>query len=265
MAFEVEVIELNEADARPSHLELKVAILGLRPVEVAAPQPHLEVVSGSRRRRSARAAGDGHKFRAELPVSVFDRHALRIQILFGSQVWRASEHPDPGLERRCPRSVRPRADASVGGLRRMFSRSVAKPRQLLVGDWAHDWVSRARAGTFSMAAMPMACVRIASRFSRALRSFAQTSSAFALAKARAGWRVGCVCRMLAIRASRNSLSGQRAIHDALRVAPGAFQQFGKDTRPLFAEGSVRHYYVAYMNTETITPSTARKRNDNCGS
>ena len=93
MAFEVEVIELNEADARPSHLELKVASSDFDQSKSLRLNRILKSYPGRDGVVLLVQQSDGRKFRAELPVSVDSRSPVmrsEIQDLFGSQVWRAS-------------------------------------------------------------------------------------------------------------------------------------------------------------------------------
>ena len=93
MAFEVEVIELNEADARPSHLELKVASSDFDQSKSLRLNRILKSYPGRDGVVLLVQQSDGRKFRAELPVSVDSRSQIlrsEIQELFGPRVWRAS-------------------------------------------------------------------------------------------------------------------------------------------------------------------------------
>ena len=93
MAFEVEVIELNEADARPSHLELRVAMADFDQSKSLRLNRILKSYPGRDGVVLFVQQNDGHKFRAELPVSVDSRSQIlrsEIQELFGPRVWRAS-------------------------------------------------------------------------------------------------------------------------------------------------------------------------------
>ena len=89
----MEVIELNAADARPSHLELKVASSDFDQSKSLRLNRILKSYPGRDGVVLLVQQSDGRKFRAELPVSVDSRSPVmrsEIQDLFGSQVWRAS-------------------------------------------------------------------------------------------------------------------------------------------------------------------------------
>lgn len=93
MAFEVEAIELNEEDARPSHLELRIPMSDLDQSKTLRLNRILKSFPGRDGVVLFVQQNDGHKFRAELPVMVDARSAImrsEIQELFGTQVWRAS-------------------------------------------------------------------------------------------------------------------------------------------------------------------------------
>ena len=89
----MEVIELNEADARPSHLELRVAMADFDQSKSLRLNRILKSYPGRDGVVLFVQQNDGHKFRAELPVSVDSRSQIlrsEIQELFGPRVWRAS-------------------------------------------------------------------------------------------------------------------------------------------------------------------------------
>ncbi len=93
LAYEIETVELDEEDARPSHLELRVK-------SAAFDQDASLRLSGILKRYPGRdgvvlfiSQSDGRTFRAQLPVTVASRNQLllsEIQDLFGQQVWMAS-------------------------------------------------------------------------------------------------------------------------------------------------------------------------------
>ena len=90
MAFEVEAIELNEADARPSHLELKVSSADFNQATSQRLNRILKSYPGRDGVVLFVSQGDGRKFRAELPVTVDARSQImlsEIQDLFGRPVW----------------------------------------------------------------------------------------------------------------------------------------------------------------------------------
>ena len=95
MAFEVEAIELNEADARPSHLELKVSSADFNQATSQRLNRILKSYPGRDGVVLFVSQGDGRKFRAELPVTVDARSQImlsEIQDLVGRPVWsRAAE------------------------------------------------------------------------------------------------------------------------------------------------------------------------------
>ncbi len=92
MAFEVEAIELSEEDARPSHLELKVASAELDQTKSLRLNRILRSYPGRDGVVLLVQQSDGRKFRAELPVAV-DAHSSvmrsEIQDLFGHAVMSA--------------------------------------------------------------------------------------------------------------------------------------------------------------------------------
>ena len=93
MAFEVEAIELSDADARPSHLELRVPMADFDQAKSLRLNRILRSYPGRDGVVLFVQQNDGHKFRAELPVSVDSRSPImrsELQELFGTQVWRAS-------------------------------------------------------------------------------------------------------------------------------------------------------------------------------
>ncbi len=93
MAFEMETIELNEADARPSHLELKVSSTDFNQTKSMRLNRILSSYPGRDGVVLFVRQSDGRKFRAELPVSVDARSSVmlsEIQDLFGAPVWLAS-------------------------------------------------------------------------------------------------------------------------------------------------------------------------------
>ena len=90
MAFEVEAIELNEADARSSHLELKVSSADFNQATSQRLNRILKSYPGRDGVVLFVSQGDGRKFRAELPVTVDARSQImlsEIQDLFGRPVW----------------------------------------------------------------------------------------------------------------------------------------------------------------------------------
>ena len=93
MAFEVERLELDEANAGPSHLEIKLESSDFN----AATSAQLQKILQSHPGRDAVVLrvqqADGRKFRAELPVTVDVTNNLlysEILDLFGRPVWKAS-------------------------------------------------------------------------------------------------------------------------------------------------------------------------------
>ena len=93
MAFEVESIELSDADAAPSHLELRVPMADFDQAKSLRLNRILKSYPGRDGVVLFVQQNDGHKFRAELPVSVDSTSPImrsEIQDLFGAQVWRAS-------------------------------------------------------------------------------------------------------------------------------------------------------------------------------
>ena len=88
MAFEVEVIELNEADARPSHLELKVASSDFDQSKSLRLNRILKSYPGRDGVVLFVQQADGRRFRAELPVSVDAQSTVlkaEIRDLFGPE------------------------------------------------------------------------------------------------------------------------------------------------------------------------------------
>ena len=88
MAFEVEAIELNEADARPSHLELKVSSADFNQATSQRLNRILKSYPGRDGVVLFVSQGDGRKFRAELPVSVDAQSTVlkaEIRDLFGPE------------------------------------------------------------------------------------------------------------------------------------------------------------------------------------
>lgn len=93
IAYEMEVIELSEDDARPSHLELKIASSDFDQNTSMRLNRILKSYPGRDGVVLFIQQADGRKFRAELPVTVDARSAIlrsEIQELFGSPVWMAS-------------------------------------------------------------------------------------------------------------------------------------------------------------------------------
>ena len=89
MAFEVEAIELNEEDVRPSHLELKVSSSEFDQSRSLRLNRILQSYPGRDGVVLFVQQADGRKFRAELPVSVDARSPVmrsEIQDLFGHAV-----------------------------------------------------------------------------------------------------------------------------------------------------------------------------------
>ncbi|MBQ9954535.1 MAG: DNA polymerase III subunit alpha [Eggerthellaceae bacterium] len=89
MAFEVEAIELGEADERPMHLELRVASADFDQARSAKLNRILRSYPGRDGVVLFVQQSDGRKFRAELPVSVDARSAImrsELNELFGYNV-----------------------------------------------------------------------------------------------------------------------------------------------------------------------------------
>ncbi len=87
--FEVEAIELNEEDVRPSHLELKVSSSEFDQSRSLRLNRILQSYPGRDGVVLFVQQADGRKFRAELPVSVDARSPVmrsEIQDLFGHAV-----------------------------------------------------------------------------------------------------------------------------------------------------------------------------------
>ena len=93
MAFEVEALELSEDDARPSHLELRVPMADFDQSKSLRLNRILKSYPGRDGVVLFVQQNDGHKFRAELPITVDSNSPImksELQELFGAQVWRAS-------------------------------------------------------------------------------------------------------------------------------------------------------------------------------
>ena len=93
MAFEMQPIELSDADAKPIRLELRVASAALDQTKSLRLNRILKSYPGRDGVVLFVQQNDGRKFRAELPVSVDSRSQIlrsEIQELFGPRVWRAS-------------------------------------------------------------------------------------------------------------------------------------------------------------------------------
>ena len=90
IVYEVEVLELNEEDARPQSLELRVPSSDLNQDRVTQLNRILESYPGRDYVALFVLQSDGRKFRAELPVTVDSRNPImrsEIQDLFGAPVW----------------------------------------------------------------------------------------------------------------------------------------------------------------------------------
>lgn len=93
MAFELEAIDLGEADVRPSHLELRVSSADFSQMKSVRLKRILSSYPGRDGVVLFVRQNDGRKFRAELPVSVDARSSVmlsEIKDLFGAPVWLAS-------------------------------------------------------------------------------------------------------------------------------------------------------------------------------
>lgn len=93
MAFEVEALELSEDDARPSHLELRVPMADFDQSKSLRLNRILKSYPGRDGVVLFVQQNDGHKFRAELPITVDSNSPImksELQELFGAQVWKAS-------------------------------------------------------------------------------------------------------------------------------------------------------------------------------
>lgn len=93
MAFEMETIELSDADARPSHLELQVSMADFDQTKSVRLNRILKSYPGRDGVVLLVRQNDGHKFRAELPVTVDATSPImksELQELFGAPVWKAS-------------------------------------------------------------------------------------------------------------------------------------------------------------------------------
>ena len=89
MAFELEAIELNEEDARPSHLELRLSSAEFDQTKSLNLSRILRSYPGRDGVVLFIQQSDGRKFRAELPVSVDARSPImrsEISELFGRAV-----------------------------------------------------------------------------------------------------------------------------------------------------------------------------------
>ena len=89
MAFEMEVLELSEEDARPAHLELRVSSADFNQTKSLRLNRILQSYPGRDGVVLFVNQADGRRFRAELPVSVDARSAVmrsEIQELFGRGV-----------------------------------------------------------------------------------------------------------------------------------------------------------------------------------
>ena len=93
MAFEMQPIELGDADAKPIRLELRVASSALDQTKSLRLNRILKSYPGRDGVVLFVQQGDGRKFRAELPVSVDSRSSImrsELRDLFGQDVWLAS-------------------------------------------------------------------------------------------------------------------------------------------------------------------------------
>ena len=93
MAFEVEVIELSEADAQPQRLELRLSSADFSQTTSVKLKRILGTYPGRDGVVLFISQNDGRKFRAELPVTVDATSSMmkaEIQDLFGKPVWLAS-------------------------------------------------------------------------------------------------------------------------------------------------------------------------------
>ena len=93
MAFEVEVIELSEADLQPQRLELRLSSADFNQTASVKLKRILGTYPGRDGVVLLVSQNDGRKFRAELPVTVDATSSMmkaEIQDLFGRPVWMAS-------------------------------------------------------------------------------------------------------------------------------------------------------------------------------
>ena len=93
MAFEMQPIELSDADAKPIRLELRVASAALDQTKSLRLNRILKSYPGRDGVVLFVQQNDGRKFRAELPVSVDSRSSImrsELRDLFGQDVWLAS-------------------------------------------------------------------------------------------------------------------------------------------------------------------------------
>ena len=93
MAFEMQPIELSDADAKPIRLELRVASAALDQTKSLRLNRILKSYPGRDGVVLFVQQSDGRKFRAELPVSVDSRSSImrsELRDLFGQDVWLAS-------------------------------------------------------------------------------------------------------------------------------------------------------------------------------
>ena len=93
MAFEVEVIELSEADLQPQRLELRLSSADFNQTASVKLKRILGTYPGRDGVVLLVSQSDGRKFRAELPVTVDATSSMmkaEIQDLFGRPVWMAS-------------------------------------------------------------------------------------------------------------------------------------------------------------------------------
>ena len=93
MAFEVEAIELSEADALPQRLEIKLSTSDFNQTTSLRLNRILKSYPGRDGVVLTLSQDDGRKFRAELPVTVDATSPMmlsEIQDLFGRPVWLAS-------------------------------------------------------------------------------------------------------------------------------------------------------------------------------
>ena len=90
IAYEVEALELTEESARPVQFELRVAMSDFNQQRVQQLNRILSSYPGRDYVAVFVEQADGHKFRAELPVTVDSRNSIlrsEIQDLFGAPVW----------------------------------------------------------------------------------------------------------------------------------------------------------------------------------
>ena len=90
IAYEIERVELNEEDERPSNLELRVQANEFSQTRVQQLSRILQSYPGRDFVAIFVQQSDGHKFRADLPLTVDSRNGMlrsEIQDLFGRPVW----------------------------------------------------------------------------------------------------------------------------------------------------------------------------------